>query len=78
MSGYPFTDRPISPQRIETVRDAMQSFVGSSAPVVFFDGSTMLGEDFGECLVDGVHATDMAFYRMANALHDQLRELLER
>lgn len=34
----------------------------------FMDGSNLLGEDFEECTVDGVHATDLGFYRMAENL----------
>ncbi len=77
MSCYPFASRPVSQQRLEATKAAVASFINANAPVVFFDGSDMLGDDFGECLVDGVHATDMAFYRMANALQPKILELLE-
>ena len=77
MSCYPFTSRPVSQTRLAATKAAVASFADASAPVVFFDGSNMLGDDFGECLVDGVHATDLAFYRMANAIQAQALELLE-
>lgn len=32
------------------------------------DGSTMLGEDYTECMVDGAHPTDLGFMRMASYL----------
>ncbi len=44
--------------------------------VFFFDGGAMLGDDFDECTVDGVHATDLGFLRMANSLEPVLRALL--
>ena len=42
----------------------------------FFNGADLLGEDFEECTVDGVHPTDLGFYRMAKSLEPVLRALL--
>ena len=42
----------------------------------FFDGSTLLGEDYFECSVDGVHPTDMGFFRMAAGLEPAIRKIL--
>ncbi len=42
----------------------------------FLDGSSVLGEDFDECTVDGVHPNDLGFMRMARALEPVLRELI--
>ncbi len=36
--------------------------------IYFMDGSTILGEDFYECTVDGGHPTDLGSYRIAEAL----------
>ena len=44
--------------------------------VAFFDGGALLGEDFTECSVDGVHQTDLGFLRMANGLERTSRKLL--
>jgi len=34
----------------------------------FVDGAQLLGDDYAECTVDGIHPTDLGFYRMAAAL----------
>jgi len=36
--------------------------------IMFYDGSQLLGNDFDECTVDGIHLTDLGFYRMAEKL----------
>lgn len=40
----------------------------------FIDGSTLLGNDFDECTVDGSHPTDLGFWRMAQGLEPALRK----
>ncbi|WP_409345585.1 SGNH/GDSL hydrolase family protein [Paenibacillus sp. MBLB4367] len=47
------------------------------ANVFFYDGSDLLGEDFSECTVDGVHPTDLGFLRMAQSLEPTVRELVK-
>lgn len=42
----------------------------------FVDGSTLLGPDFDECTVDGVHPNDLGFMRMARGLEPALRNIL--
>lgn len=42
----------------------------------FFDGGKLLGKDYTECSVDGVHQTDLGFLRMANALEKPFRKIL--
>ncbi|HOS42992.1 MAG TPA: SGNH/GDSL hydrolase family protein, partial [Armatimonadota bacterium] len=42
----------------------------------FLDGSTFLGEDWEECTVDGVHPTDLGFWRIAQGMAPVLRRLL--
>jgi lysophospholipase L1-like esterase len=44
--------------------------------VHFHDGADLMGEDFDECYVDGVHPTDLGFYRMAKALRPVLEQVL--
>lgn len=34
--------------------------------IYFLDGMRLYGQDFAECTVDGGHATDLGFYRMAH------------
>ncbi|MGG1552211.1 SGNH/GDSL hydrolase family protein [Paenibacillus ferrarius] len=43
----------------------------------FFDGSLLLGDDFSDCTVDGVHPTDLGFQRMAQSLEPTFRTLLQ-
>ena len=45
--------------------------------VSFLDGAALLGEDFEEGTVDGVHPTDLGFWRMAEALEPVVRGMLE-
>lgn len=42
----------------------------------FVDGFTLLGDDACECTVDGVHPTDLGFYRMAKSLEPVFKSLL--
>ena len=42
----------------------------------FIDGLTLLGADGEECTVDGVHATDLGFFRIAGVLEPVIRRLL--
>ncbi len=46
--------------------------------IYFMDGSKLLGNDFDECTVDGVHPTDLGFYRIAEGLQDTVRGLIAR
>jgi len=43
----------------------------------FMDGGKLLGNDFDECTVDGVHPTDLGFSRMAESLQDTIRRLIK-
>jgi lysophospholipase L1-like esterase len=44
--------------------------------VHFLDGGDLLGEDFAECTVDGIHPTDLGFHRMAHRLLPVIQNLL--
>lgn len=46
------------------------------ANIYFYDGSTLLGDDYDECTVDGIHPTDLGFMRIANGLEPVLRQIL--
>ena len=43
--------------------------------IYFMDGSTVLGEDYYECTVDGVHPPDLGSYRIAQALLIKIEEI---
>ncbi len=67
--------------RANYLRDFQRSFVEEQrkqgdANVHFLDGSTLLGDKFDECTVDGVHPTDLGFARMAENLEPVLRDLI--
>jgi hypothetical protein len=42
----------------------------------FLDGSSVLGTDYDECTVDGVHPNDLGSMRIARALHEVLEDIL--
>lgn len=44
--------------------------------IYFQNGDVLLGEDFEECTVDGVHPTDLGFIRMADGLTPILTMIL--
>ena len=46
--------------------------------IFFLDGSGILGEDFDECTVDGVHPTDLGSERIADALLPAILEILNK
>ncbi len=46
------------------------------ANIHFADGHNLLGQDYYECMVDGVHPTDLGFYRMAESLEPKIRSLI--
>jgi hypothetical protein len=46
--------------------------------IFFLDGSTILGEDYSECTVDGSHPTDLGSMRIADALTDAIHNILSR
>lgn len=45
--------------------------------IYFLDGSTILGADYDECTVDGVHPNDLGSMRMANALRPVIANILQ-
>jgi hypothetical protein len=46
--------------------------------IYFLDGSTVLGDDYYECTVDGSHPTDLGSYRIAEALYAAIDEILSK
>jgi lysophospholipase L1-like esterase len=45
--------------------------------IYFLDGSEILGEDFDECTVDGVHPTDLGSLRIARAIQSVVESILD-
>jgi lysophospholipase L1-like esterase len=65
----------------ECRRDVQARFVAGAKAVGdcnihFLDGSAILGDDFQECTVDGVHPTDLGFDRIARGLEPVIRGLV--
>ncbi|MEN8203107.1 MAG: SGNH/GDSL hydrolase N-terminal domain-containing protein [Bacteroidota bacterium] len=44
--------------------------------IYFLDGSNILGDDYDECTVDGVHPNDLGSLRIANALRPHIENIL--
>ena len=62
-------------------RDFMKQYVAEQtaagdANIYFMEGEDIQGDDYYECSVDGVHPTDMGFYRMAEAAAAFLKDVL--
>jgi len=62
--------RAAAAQAVEDLRDR------GDTRVHFLDGATLLGEDFDECTVDGVHPNDLGFLRIARGLASVVGEIL--
>ena len=50
---------------------------GGDTRLHFLNGERLLGEDWHECTVDGIHPTDLGFYRIAKALEAPIQALLD-
>ena len=60
--------------QLELVREKRKA---GDENIHFINGEDLLGSDFDECTVDGVHPTDWGFMRMAKALEPQLAGILK-
>lgn len=75
---------PIIAQSYDDVNRIMQMTVvgecrkAGDDNIWFYDGADMLRDDFDECTVDGVHPTDLGFYRMAEALYLPVLNILRK
>jgi lysophospholipase L1-like esterase len=64
-------------ERRDFARGAIGELRAAGDRLLFFqDGAELLGEDFEECTVDGVHPTDLGFLRIAEALTPVVRGIL--
>jgi hypothetical protein len=52
--------------------------VAGDRNIFFHDGSSLLGKDFDECTVDGVHPTDLGHFRIADGLAPVLRRIMRK
>jgi lysophospholipase L1-like esterase len=68
----------LADERRRIARDTVEAYRSAGdANIQFFDGSDLLGEDYEECTVDGVHPTDLGFIRMAYGLNPVLKKILQ-
>lgn len=63
--------RDIGHQTVEKLR------MEGDGHLYFFDCTELLGEDYEQCTVDGIHPTDLGFMRMADGLERVLTELIK-
>ena len=45
--------------------------------IYFLDGNTLYGKDWEECSVDGIHPTDLGFYKMSKTLLPVIKKILK-
>ena len=57
-------------------RDELRA--GGDRRVHCLDGSGLLGADWWDCLVDGVHLTDLGYWRLVQAIAPEIRRILDR
>ena len=78
LPGY--TDNTSRESRIEGVEiqriEVERRRAAGDGNISFIDGGELLGEDFWECTVDGIHPTDLGFRRMADCLVPRLAAVL--
>ena len=86
MSKIRYASAPVgSPGDIEMMsrRDFQKNLVdgrriAGDKNIYFLDGSTVLGDDYDECTVDGSHPTDLGSARIADALQSGIEDILAR
>lgn len=58
--------------------NALEKLAGEGYKDIYFqDGAELLGEDFEVCTVDGIHPTDLGFYRIAEVLLPVVENILD-
>jgi lysophospholipase L1-like esterase len=57
--------------------DAFNAMKKEGYTGIYFLPSTGLIGDDGEATVDGVHMTDLGFYRIADAIEKELKQILK-
>ncbi len=70
-------------ERLISNRDFQKEFVKNrrqhgDSNIYFLDGSTILGDDYYECTVDGIHPSDLGSYRIAEALLPVIQKILKK
>jgi len=64
--------------RFKFTKDTVAGFKARGEKNLYLlDGSKLLGKDYDECTVDGVHPTDLGFWRIAAVLTPVLKKILK-
>ncbi len=53
-----------------------ESLIAGDTNIYFLDGSSILGDDYDECSVDGVHPNDLGSFRIAKALEPVIESII--
>ncbi len=75
-STHPESDKQRNDTRDMQIKVVETAKANGDSNIYFLDGATLLGNDYDECTVDGVHPTDLGFLRIANAIEPVIREIL--
>jgi len=70
------------PKWVHNIRDFAEKTVtdlrtAGDTNIYFVDGRDILGPNWDECTVDGLHPTDLGFMRMADAFEPELKKILK-
>ena len=77
------TDGSQAYQNVIQLRDFQKDFVNErlysgDKNIYFLDGLTVLGDDYYECAVDGVHPSDLGSQRIAEAMLPVIKDILSK
>ncbi len=77
------TDGSPAYQNVVHLRDFQKYFVNERLSsgdknIYFLDGLTVLGDDYYECAVDGVHPSDLGSLRIADAMLPVIKDILSK
>lgn len=84
VSKLPYSDEVFNQEKAQIRKDNLifqKSLIDNlkkqgDRHLYFLDGSGLLGSDFNECMVDGVHPTDLGFYNIAHNMSGVIGDIL--
>ena len=77
MSRYRMTYWKLHPLNVEKQKALIEKLSARGAKVHFLDCSDILGLDYAETLVDGLHANDMAFKLITEAVYNKIKTVIK-
>ena len=75
-SSYYTEDERLDARRKIQYDEVIRRRNSGDCNIYFLDGSTLTGDDYWECSVDGVHANDLGFSRMAAGMLPVIQTIL--